>query len=62
MQENFDFRWILNLDVPTGSGSDKILKTGSGHILKPGFGSDLISKTRSGSDKNTRIPGLWIQI
>ena len=37
----FNFRWILNLDFQTGSGFD--------NILKPDYGSDLISKTGSGS-------------
>ena len=42
LQEKFNFRKILNLDVQTESGSDQVLKTG--------YGSDQILKTGSGSD------------
>ena len=56
LQEKFNFRWILNLDVQTGSGSDPILYTGSythttltrtHSILYPGSGSDPILNSRS---------------
>ena len=33
LQQKFNFRGILNLDVQTGSGSDQIFITGSGLIL-----------------------------
>ena len=55
MQEYLNFKWILNLDVQTGS--DQILTTGSrsDNIFKTGSGFDLISKIGSVSDQNPRI-------
>ena len=53
LQENFNFRWFLTLNVQTGS--DQVLKTGTGydHVLTTGSGSDLISKT--GFTQNPQI-------
>ena len=59
LQEKFNFRRILNLDVhpQSGYGSDQILKTGYGddHILKTGSGSELILKPGTYQNSQIRI-------
>ena len=49
LQEKFNFRNILILDVQTGSESwsGQLLKTGSDHVLKTGSGSDHNTQVRN---------------
>ena len=58
MQEKFDFRRNLNLDIQIGSGFGHILKSGSvsrfDNILKTGSGFDTIVKHGSGPDLNVK--------
>ena len=58
LREKFNSRRISSLEVQTGSGFDQIFKTGFGPDNIYRTGSDLISKTGSGSDQNTRIRHL----